>query len=187
MLQKKWIFISLLSTFLWAENNETNISNESNIFTIMSNFFGRENTDKNASDDSNIRNIIKNSSSKVNSDMSHFNGAWHLRVMDGMEVRKARAILDFTFHDNKTELSGFDGCNRISAEIKQTNDANLSIPIIISTKMACRNNIHRWVSKRLHITLKENFTIKEEKKYGIEGITLKSPSHELFFKRMGRD
>jgi hypothetical protein len=53
--------------------------------------------------------------------------------------------------------------------------------------MDCRENIHTWVSKRLHETLKEGFTIKEEKKYGVEGITLKSASHELFLKRMERE
>ena len=46
--------------------------------------------------------------------------------------------------------------------------------------------MHTWVSKRLHETLKEGFTVKEEKRYGVEGITIKSEKHELFFKQMER-
>ena len=114
-----------------------------------------------------------------------FNGAWHLRVMDGMEVRKARAILDFNMESMK--LSGFDACNRIGGALQKNSNTNMTTPMLMSTKMACRENIHNWVSKRLHITLKEGFSMKEEKKYGVDGMTLKSPSHELFFKRMERE
>jgi len=114
-----------------------------------------------------------------------FNGAWHLRVMDGMEVRKARAILDFD--TEKMKLSGFDSCNRIGGVLQKNSDTNITVPMLMSTRMACRGNIHNWVSKRLHQTLEEGFSIKKEKKYGIEGITLKSPSHELFFKKMGKE
>ena len=115
----------------------------------------------------------------------NFDGAWHLRVMDGMEVRKARAILDFNM--DKMELSGFDACNRIGGTLIKNSDSNMTTPILRTSRMSCRGNIHNWVSKRLHLTLKEGFSIKEEKKYGVKGMTLKSPSHELFFKRMERD
>jgi len=116
---------------------------------------------------------------------NNLNGAWHLRVMDGMDVRKARAILDFNM--DKMKLSGFDACNRIGGKlIKNTEDNNMSTSMLVSTKMACRGRIFSWVRKRLHKTLKEGFEIKEEKKYGLKGITLKSPSHELFFKKMGK-
>lgn len=118
-------------------------------------------------------------------DIETLNGAWHLRVMDGMEVRKARAILDFDI--KKMHLSGFDACNRISGALIKNSDTNMSTPMLISTKMACRGNIHNWVSQRLHQTLKEGFFIKEETKYDVDGITLKSPNHELFFKRMEKD
>ncbi len=37
----------------------------------------------------------------------------------------------------------------------------------------CRQSIHSYVSTRLHKTVKEGFTVKEDTKYGIEGITLK--------------
>lgn len=113
------------------------------------------------------------------------NGAWHLRVMDGMEVRKARAILDFDM--DKMKLSGFDSCNRIGGNLIENSETNTTVPFLMATRMACRNHIHTWVSQRLHEVLKEGYFIVKEKKYGIEGITLKSPSHELFFKRMQRD
>ena len=115
---------------------------------------------------------------------NNLNGAWHLRVMDGMEVRKARAILDFNM--DKMKLSGFDACNRIGGRLVKNAEHNMTTPMLMSTKMACRGKIFNWVSKRLHETLKEGFDIKEEKKYGVKGITLKSPSHELFFKKMER-
>lgn len=117
-------------------------------------------------------------------ELEKLSGNWHLRVLDGMEVRKARAILDFDA--KKMHLSGFDGCNRISGALSKDINNTLSSKLM-STKMACRENIHRWVSIRLHETVNEGFSIKEEKKYGVEGITLKSLSHELFFKRMERD
>ena len=117
-------------------------------------------------------------------DFKKLNGTWHLRVMDGMEVRKARAILEFNI--NKMQLSGFDACNRIGGRLVKNAEHNMTTPMLMSTKMACRGKIFNWVSKRLHETLKEGFDIKEEKKYGVQGITLKSPSHALFFKKMGR-
>ncbi len=118
-------------------------------------------------------------------DLNNFNGNWHLRVMDGMEVRKARAILDFDM--KKMKLSGFDACNRIGGALTKNSDTNITAPMLMSTKMACREKIHNWVSKRLQETLREGFSLKEEKKYGVEGITLKSSSHELFLKKMERD
>jgi len=118
-------------------------------------------------------------------DKDDLNGNWHLRVMDGMEVRKARAILDFDM--DKMKLSGFDACNRIGGTLLQISENNTSVPMLSATRMACRQSVHRWVSKRLHETLKEGFCIKEETKYGVEGIVMKSPHHELFFKRMQRD
>ena len=114
-----------------------------------------------------------------------FDGAWHLRVMDGMEVRKARAILEFDMQ--KMKIEGFDACNRISGALIKNSDTNLTAPLLMSTRMSCRGKMQNWVSIRLQETLKEGFSMKEEEKYGVEGITLKSPSHELFFKRMERD
>jgi heat shock protein HslJ len=80
-----------------------------------------------------------------------FDGAWHLRVLDGMEVRKARAILDFDM--DKMKLSGFDACNRIGGTLIKNSDSNMTTPMLRSTKMGCRGNIHNWVSNRLHLTL----------------------------------
>ena len=111
-------------------------------------------------------------------------GSWHMRVLDGMEVRKARAILDFDA--KKMRVDGFDSCNRISGILKQNPQTKQLSTQLRTTRMACRGNIQKWVSKRLHETMREGFTIKEEKKYGVEGITLKSSGHELFFKRMER-
>ena len=121
----------------------------------------------------------------ANINLSELSGSWHMRVLDGMEVRKARAILDFDA--KKMSVDGFDSCNRISGMLKQNPQTNQLSTQLRTTRMVCRGNIHKWVSKRLHETMREGFTIKEEKKYGVEGITLKSPSHELFFKRMERD
>ena len=115
---------------------------------------------------------------------NNINGSWHLRVMDGMEVRKARAILDFNMEDMK--LSGFDACNRMCGDLVKISEHNTTIPMLKSTKMACRGNIFEWTRKYLHEALKEGFEIKEEKKYGVDGITLKSTNHELFFKKMRR-
>ena len=116
-------------------------------------------------------------------DLDELNGNWHLRVMDGLEVRKARAILDFD--TKKMKLSGFDGCNRISGTLKKNSDTNMSSQLA-STRMACRGSIQSYVSKRLHETVSEGFSITEAKRYGVNGITIKSPSHELFFGRMGK-
>ena len=116
-------------------------------------------------------------------DLNDLNGNWHLRIMDGKEVRKARAILDFDAA--KMKVSGFDGCNQIAGTLK--GDEKHMSSQLISTRMACRQSIHAYVSKKLHETISEGFSIKEEEKYGIKGITLKSSKHELFFKRMGKE
>ncbi len=116
-------------------------------------------------------------------DIKDLDGNWHLRVMDGKEVRKARAILDFDA--DKMKLSGFDGCNQISGSLK--GDEKYMSSKLVATRMACRESIHAYVSKKLHVAIAEGFSIKEEEKYGIKGITLKSSKHELFFKRMGKE
>jgi len=114
--------------------------------------------------------------------LSDLDGNWHLRVMDGKEVRKARAILDF--HSRSMVLEGFDGCNRMSGKIQRTTEDRF-FSKVTSTRMACRQNIHRFVSRGLQTTIKEGFTVTEEKRFGVEGITLKSKHHDLFFKKMG--
>ena len=116
-------------------------------------------------------------------DLNELDGNWHLRVMDGKEVRKARAIRDFDA--KKMKLSGFDGCNQINGTLKG-NERHMSSKLT-TTRMACRESIHLYVSKKLHETIAEGFSIKEEEKYGIKGITIKSSKHELFFKRMGKE
>lgn len=114
--------------------------------------------------------------------LDELDGNWHLRIMDGMEVRGARAILDF--NSEKMTLSGFDGCNQISGALVRVSDTNMTSKLM-ATKMACREPIHDYASKRLHETLAEGFSIAQSKRDGIEGITIKSQNHELFFKRMG--
>ena len=120
----------------------------------------------------------------ANINLSELSGSWHMRVMDGMEVRKARAILDFDA--KKMRIDGFDSCNRIYGLLKENPQTKQLNTQLRTTRMECRGNMQKWVSKRLHETMSEGFSIKEDKKYGVEGITLKSAKHELFFKRMGR-
>lgn len=115
-------------------------------------------------------------------DLNKLDGNWHLRIMDGMEVRKARAILDFD--SKKMQISGFDACNQISGTLIKDSNSRMSSQLI-TTRMACRQPIHSYVSKRLHETMKEGFKISEETRSGVDGITLKSAKHELFFGRMG--
>ena len=115
-------------------------------------------------------------------DLDDLDGNWHLRTMDGKDVRAARAILDFD--SEKMRLSGFDGCNSMSSVLKEDNN------IIKSTKfsdttMACRESIHQYVRTRLHKTIKEGFSIAKTTQDGIDGITVKSSNHQLFFKKMG--
>ena len=114
-------------------------------------------------------------------DIDDLHGNWHLRTMDGKDVRKARAILDFDAKNMK--LNGFDGCNRISSELK-TNDKTLKSDKLATTRMSCRQSIHSYVRKRLHITVKEGFTVTEATQNGVEGILVKGSKHELFFKWM---
>jgi heat shock protein HslJ len=114
-------------------------------------------------------------------DLDDLHGNWHLRTMDGKDVRKARAILDFDAKNMK--LYGFDGCNRMSSELK-TNNKTLQSTKLSATKMGCRESIHSYVRKRLHKTVKEGFTVTEATQNGIDGILIKSSKHELFFKWM---
>jgi heat shock protein HslJ len=115
-------------------------------------------------------------------DLSALKGDWHLRVMDGYDVRKVRAILDF--HPDKMRIEGFDACNRISGKLVKIKEDTYK-STLMATRMACRGQSFTFVSKRLHETIAEGFTIKEEKRYGVDGITIKSAKHDLFFKRMG--
>jgi heat shock protein HslJ len=81
-------------------------------------------------------------------------------------------------------LSGFDSCNRISGTLKTENKTTFS-STLRTTRMACRQSIHSYVSKRVQQAINEGFTISEGKRYGVDGITLKSKSHDLFLKKMG--
>ena len=57
--------------------------------------------------------------------------------------------------------------------------------MMMSTKIACRESIHVWVSKRIRAVLKEGFHIFRAKAYCVKGMVHKSLSHELFFKEDG--
>ena len=114
--------------------------------------------------------------------LNSIKGNWHLRVIDGHDVKKARAILDF--HPEQMIINGFDGCNRISGYLKAHSDTVFNAELRKS-RMACRQAIHRYASKRLNAAIKEGFTITEGERYGMEGITLRSKHHDLFFKKMG--
>ena len=114
-------------------------------------------------------------------DLDDLHGNWHLRTMDGKDVRKARAILDFDAKNMK--LNGFDGCNRMSSELK-TNKVILKSTKLSASRMGCRQSIHSYVRKRLHRTVKEGFTVTEATQNGVDGILIKSSKHELFFKWM---
>ncbi|WP_373032208.1 META domain-containing protein [Sulfurovum sp.] len=114
-------------------------------------------------------------------DLDDLHGNWHLRTVDGKDVRKARAILDFDAKNMR--LNGFDGCNRVSSELKTNNETLISTKLA-TTKMGCRQSIHSYVRTRLHKTMKEGFTVTEATKNGVDGIVVKSSKHELFFKWM---
>ena len=114
-------------------------------------------------------------------DLNDLDGNWHLRTMDGKEVRKARAILDFDTEQMK--LSGFDGCNPISGELKRSADKRI-FSKLSPAHNKCRQSIHRYVRTRLHKTVKEGFTVTKARQNGVEGIIIKSESHELFLKWM---
>lgn len=116
-------------------------------------------------------------------DLDELKGNWHLRIMDGMEVRKARAILEFD--PKKMTINGFDGCNRITGTLI-VNNATMSSQLK-KTKSACRLSVQSYVSQRLYEVMKEGFTISETTTNGVEGITLKNPKHTLFFGKMGSD
>ena len=118
-------------------------------------------------------------------DFKNLTGSWHLRAMDGKEVRKARAILEFDA--NSMKISGFDGCNSINGLLKQDPTNKNYYSKLTSTRMACRGSLHRYVSHNLHQTLESRFIMSKEKKYGIHGLRIKSGKHELFFKKMGKD
>ena len=114
-------------------------------------------------------------------DLDELHGNWHLRTMDGKDVRKARAILDFDAKNMK--LKGFDGCNPLSSELKANNRIIKSTKLSV-TKMSCRQSIHSYVRKRLHKTVKDGFTVTKATQNGVDGILIKSSKHELFFKWM---
>ena len=114
-------------------------------------------------------------------DLDDLHGNWHLRTMDGKDVRKARAILDFDAKNMK--LNGFDGCNPMSSELK-TNNKTIKSTKLSTKKNGCRQSIHSFVRKRLHKTVKEGFTVTKAKQKGTDGILIKGSKHELFFKWM---
>ncbi len=115
-------------------------------------------------------------------DLNELQGDWHLRELDGYEVRKARAILDF--EPSKMVIDGFDACNRINGKLIKKADGTYTSRLR-TTRMACRGNLFSFVSQRLHQAIDEGFTVEKATRHGIDGILLKSKSHELFFKRMG--
>ena len=115
-------------------------------------------------------------------DLNELQGDWHLRELDGYEVRKARAILDF--EPAKMVIDGFDACNRINGKLIKKDDGTYTSKLR-TTRMACRGRLFSFVSQRLHQAIDEGFTVEKATRHGVDGILLKSKSHELFFKRMG--
>jgi len=142
------------------------ITHKKMIFTLLASLFG----------------TTLMASSLTKNDLSDVNGNWHLRIADGHNVKKARAIIDF--HAEQMIIEGFDGCNRISGYLKAQGQSTFYAKLR-SSRMGCRQNIHRYTSQRVKAVIKEGFTITKGTRYGIEGITLKSKNHDLFFKKMG--
>lgn len=114
-----------------------------------------------------------------------FNGNWHLRTIDGKDVRKARAIIELNMY--KMRITGFDACNRMNGQMIREDKYRITVPSLKTTRMACRESIHSWVSYMLHGIFKEGFNITTEERRGVEGIIIKSPTHELFLKKMGEE
>ena len=164
MRKKPLIITFLFSTLVWSDSNDTYIKN----ISLLPSKIVKTVKDIN-------RSILQN----------EFNGNWHVREMDGKDVRYARAILDIDLDEMK--LSGFDACNKMNGALIKNSEDNISVPELMTAHMACREAVHNMVSKRLHLLLKEGFSINKEAKNGIEGITIQSPSHTLFLKRMGED
>ncbi|NOR56819.1 MAG: META domain-containing protein [Sulfurovum sp.] len=118
-------------------------------------------------------------------DFKNLTGSWHLLAIDGKEVRKARSIVEFDGKNMK--ISGFDACNRITGLLRVDAKTKYYYTNLTKTRMACRSSLHSYVSHTLHKTFDARFIITKEKKYGVNGITIKSAKHELFFKKMGKD
>jgi heat shock protein HslJ len=116
-------------------------------------------------------------------DLDDLHGNWHLRTMDGKDVREARAILDFD--PKHMKINGFDGCNPVLGELKRSSDTHI-FSTLSATDNECRESIHSYVRTRLHRTMQEGFTVTKATQNGIDGITIKSSEHELFFKKMGQ-
>lgn len=181
-LRRPMTAVLLLSSLLLADTNETNqtqpkvqTKTDTNIFKRFGEKF-IETKDK----------VVQSIDNKFDEWMpNEYNGNWHIRSMDGSDVRAARAIVELDI--DKMKLSGFDACNQIGGVLKKQADANASliVPSLTTTKMACRQQIHQWTSARLHETLEEGFSITVAKQNGIEGIRIKSKNHELFLKKMG--
>ena len=108
-------------------------------------------------------------------------GNWDLYIMDKKDVHEVRATLNFD--TDKMRLSGFDACNRIHGALIQHSDTNITAPVVSSTRMGCRDKKQAWVSRYLHVVLKEGFFAKKENRNNIDGISIKSSSHELFLKK----
>lgn len=117
-------------------------------------------------------------------DLDDLHGNWHLRTMDGKDVREARAILDFDAKHMK--VNGFDGCSPMLGELTK-DDKSMLYTKLSATGMECRQYIHRYVSTRLHTAMKEGFSVTKTTQNGMNGITIKSSKHELFLKKMGKE
>ncbi|HEO97858.1 MAG: META domain-containing protein [Campylobacterales bacterium] len=164
MLKRSLLVTLALTALVWSESSES-------YFTNISSF------------PSKIAQTVKDLNRTLL--QNKLNGNWHVRVIDGKDVRQARAILDLDLDEMK--LSGFDACNRMEGRLIRKSEESILAQELSTTYMACRESIHMWVRGRLHQMMKEGFTIKEEEKYGIRGLTLKSPTHELFLKKMGEE
>jgi len=114
--------------------------------------------------------------------LSKLDGSWLLRTVDGHKVSKARAILDFNAKHKK--IDGFDGCNRIEGKLNLHSD-NMYSSKLTTYPYECKNSTKRFVSARLHKTIKEGFSIQKAKIEGEKGILIESAHHKLFFKKMG--
>ena len=164
MLKRSLLVTLALTALVWSGSNESYLAN-------LSSF------------PSNIVRTVKDLNRTFL--QNKLNGNWHVRVIDGKDVRQARAILDLDLDEMR--LSGFDACNRIEGNLTRQSEEHLLAEELSTTRMACRESIHMWVRGALHQMIKEGFTIKEEEKYGIRGLTLKSSKHELFLKKMGKE
>lgn len=103
----------------------------------------------------------------------------HLETVNNRYIKSDKIAVSFNL--TTMNMNGFDGCNEIYGKIYKNHNTYI-IPKILSTNLKCKSKKLRDISRQIHTSFKNTFTLENASLESMKGKLLTSNNYKLFFK-----